>query len=124
METIKNTHKFTDILSAAEIEKLEDCATQHLRFSNITFKVIKVVEDEIHVRAEQGEHLSENYADDKTLITRTRELFGPSFPGKTIYVHPVPYTQAIVDVVTPEWISERILQNLQIQPKINVTCKT
>ena len=40
MNTIKNIHLLTGILPEAEIEKLEAGAKQHLRFSNITFKII------------------------------------------------------------------------------------
>lgn len=109
MNTIKNIHKLAGIIPAGEITKLEAGAALHLRHSNISFKIVEVNDTELHVRADQGRHLSENYADEKTLINRTRELFGPFFRGRVIYTHPVPYAPAIVDVVDPAWIKERML---------------
>ena len=40
MNTILNIHKLTSLLPAADIERLEEGAKQHLRFSRITFKII------------------------------------------------------------------------------------
>jgi hypothetical protein len=109
MSTIINLHKLAGLLPEADLKKLETGATMHLHSSNISFKIIKVYNDEIHVRTEQGKHLSENYADIKVLITRTRELFERFFPGKTIYTHPVPFNDPIVNVVTPAWIQKEML---------------
>ena len=115
MNTIKNLHKLSGVFTPEQIERLEKAANLHLRLSNITFKIIKIYDDEIHVRTEQGKHLSENYATKETLITRTRELFAP-FTRRTIFTHPVPYQAAVVDIVTPEWLAKEQL-NLGIKVK-------
>ncbi len=121
MNTIKNLHKLTGILQPDQIERLERAANLHLRHSNITFKIIEVNDDEIHVRAEQGKHLSENYATKETLITRTKELFAP-FTTRTIYTHPVPYSLAIVEVVEPSWIKDKMLkQGVKIKDMVTDT---
>ncbi len=109
MSTIKNIHQLAGIIPAADIDKLDAGAALHLRHSNISFKIIKAFNDEVHVRTEQGKHLSENYATTQTLVTRTRELFERFFPGKTIYVHPVPYAEPVVNQVDAAWINKKML---------------
>lgn len=109
MNTIKNIHKLAGIVPAADIEKLETGAAMHLRHANISFKIIKIFDNELHVLAEQGRHLSENYADKNTLVTRARELFEKFIPGKTIYIHAVPFVESPVNIVDPGWISKQML---------------
>lgn len=118
MNTIKNIHKIVDLLDQDDLNKLESGAALHKRHSNIEFKIISVDEkftvlgklNEIIVSAVQGKSLSENYADSKTLIDRTKELFKPFFPKYAINVQPATYNEAIVEVVTPEWIKEQQLK--------------
>jgi hypothetical protein len=109
MSTIKNIGRLSGILPEAAIAKLEAAAALHLRHSNITFKIVDVSDTEIHVRAEQGKTLAENYATTHTLVTRTRELFGNFLPDRTVYTHPVAYSTPIVEVVDPEWLKEKML---------------
>lgn len=109
MNTIKNIHKLTGIIPDESIANLEAGAALHLRNSNITFKIIKVADKELHVRTEQGKHLSENYATTQILIDRTRQLFSRFLPGYMIYTHPIPFAPSIVEVVTPEWLQNKML---------------
>lgn len=114
MSTIKNIHKLSGILTPEQIAKLEAGAGLHRRHSNIEFKILDVKDQpalsEMTVRVTQGKHLSGNYADIKTLIDRTRELFKPFVKDRMIYVHAFPFLGSIIDSVTPEWLSEKMLK--------------
>jgi hypothetical protein len=73
MSTIINLFKLNGMVPAADIEKLEAGAALHKRHSNIVFKIISVDNVKIDIRAKQGRHLSENYADKAVLVQRTKE---------------------------------------------------
>lgn len=107
---IKNFQKISELIPLEKHNDLDRVANLHLRNSNIEFKVLGVDGMDISVRTTQGKHLSENYADEKTLITRTRELFQRFLPNYTIFTHPVTYKPAIVDVVDPAWIADKMLK--------------
>lgn len=124
---IKNFHKIADLIPLEKHNDLDRAANLHLRHSNIEFKIIGVDGKDVTVRTTQGKHMSENYANDKTLIKETRELFSRFLPGYTIFTHPVVYTNAIVDIVNSEWIAEKMLKkgirikDLQIDTGIDKT---
>jgi hypothetical protein len=110
MNTIKNINKLTGIIPDSQIARLEAGAALHLRHSNISFKIIEANDTEIHVRTEQGKHLSENYATTHALVTLTRELFERFLPGKTIFTHPIKYQRPITSVVDTSWIADKMLK--------------
>lgn len=107
MAVVKNIHKLQ--LSDQDRNKLESGALLHQRYSNIEFKVISANEEEVVIQTKQGKHLSENYADVKTLVTRTKELFGKFFPGK-IHVHPNAYVENQITLIDGEWVRDRMDQ--------------
>jgi len=111
MGTIKNIGILDLVYSEADIAKLEAGAALHLRHSNISFKILRNDAPDgstLSIRVEQGKHLSENYADKERLIKITKDLFS-ILKGLTVHVHPVPYIPPVVDVVTPKWLSDKML---------------
>lgn len=91
------------------IEKLEAGAALHKRHSNIEFKILSITEYDIVLNVSQGKTISRNYADIKTLILRTKELFQPFFPGKTIHVHAIEFQEAPIEIVDSKWITDKML---------------
>ncbi len=92
-------------LDPAATEKIEAGALLHARYSNITFKVLRTGPDQMIVRTTQGKSFHKNYADIKSLVELTRELFTPFIPdGITLHVDANVYREAPPEIVTPEWI--------------------
>jgi hypothetical protein len=106
MNTIKNIHLLE--LSDKDRDKLEAGAALHRKMSNITFKILEVNEKAIVIRAVQGKHLSENYADKKTLVARTRELFEPFLPGKKIHPQVITFEPNPVSEIDALWVKKNM----------------
>lgn len=123
MNTIKNIHKLTGIVPAADIIKIDLGANLHLRHSNIGFKIISVNGQDIVIKTVQAKPFSDNIADKETLIKRTRELFGKFLPDNfTIKVQPVPYQETRVNIVNPDWINKQMLSNgIKLKDIVNDT---
>ncbi|AMQ00920.1 hypothetical protein AY601_4069 [Pedobacter cryoconitis] len=109
MGVIKNVHKLELHYSPEEIAKLEAGAAMHLKYSNITFKIVSIVPG-ITIRVVQEKSLSGNYADRKTLIERTKELFSTVTGNLHIVVHAVPFEEPIVDIADPAWVAAEMLR--------------
>lgn len=107
---IKNIHLISD-LSEADQQKLNAGALQHKKFSRIGFKVLSMDEMAIKIQTTQGKTPQENYADEKTLIERTKELFSIFFPDKKIIVNAAPYKENLTAQVTPEYIRHEMVSN-------------
>lgn len=105
MSIVKNVHKLG--LNQENLEKLEAGALMHQRYSNIVFKVLKAEVDEVIIQTSQGKHMSKNYADAKTLITRTKELFG-QFVARPVHVHPKVYVANPIESIDGKWIVDRM----------------
>ncbi len=107
MSTIKNLHRLkkydNEILS-----KIDQGALLHKRYSNIQFKIIGLYPKSIKIQTVQGKHLSENYADQKTLIERTKQLFEPL--GLQVNVHAVIYKVHQLAQVDSAWIQNKMNQ--------------
>jgi hypothetical protein len=110
MNIIKHLDKLSGVVRPDQIASLEETANLHLIESSISFTILQVYDEEIHVRTEQGKHISEKYALSKTLIDCTRNLFAP-FTTRTIFTHPVPYRASILDIVTPQWLAREQLNH-------------
>jgi hypothetical protein len=109
MPTIKNLHKIVNLFEdESSIDKVETGAALHRRMSNIEFKILSVSDNDIVVQVAQGKHLSGNYADQKTLAQRGKELFKPFFPTYDIHVHATEYFEPATSAVTPEWINKQM----------------
>jgi hypothetical protein len=89
-------------------KKLDAGAELHLRHARIEFKILDVKPDSITVRVTQGKSPSENYLSSKELSDRAKDLFGQFFPGMDIRARAIPYVVPTVEVVSPEWIQNRM----------------
>jgi hypothetical protein len=109
MNTIKNIHKLDQLgLSGKDKQRLEAGAALHRRMSNITFKILEVTDNAITLSVSQGRHLSANYADKKTLVTRTRELFQRFFPDKKIHPRVFAYEPNPVTLIDSRWVKNQM----------------
>lgn len=111
MGVIKNLHRLDLIISDQDKEKLDAGAALHKRHSNITFKILDVTDKSITVRVTQEKPFSENVADKKTLVDRTRELFERFLPGRKVHPQAVPYEPDPVSKVDANWIKSTMDKN-------------
>lgn len=89
MEIIKNLAKI-HYLNDEQKSAIEQQAQAHLRFSNISFNVVKVNEASLSVQTIQGKQSSENYADER-LIEITQNIFASAFFGRSLTIEAIPY---------------------------------
>jgi hypothetical protein len=111
METIiKNSYLIVDKMPADIFEKLEHGALQHRKFARITFKVIFATDDKITLEVRQDKSPAENYLDAQDLYQRAHDLFLPHLKplGFKLNINTIPYTDSVVEIVTPEWIQRRM----------------
>lgn len=106
MATLKNIHLLE--ISEKDKARLEHGAALHKRMSNIEFKILEITDKSIAIRVSQGKHMSENYADNKTLVTRTRELFEPFFPDLKIQPQAIPYEPNPVTKIDNKWVLKQM----------------
>jgi hypothetical protein len=107
MKAILNIHKLKNLLPLEDIARLEANALDIKRISNISFKVEAANELKIYIQTTQGKNLkNRNITDDETLVELTKDLVQPFFPTKIIIVQASPFLKPVVDVVTPEWITD------------------
>jgi hypothetical protein len=122
MTTVKNLHYITDLLSGEKLKKLEYGASLYKRHGRIKFKIKSAGEDKLVIRTTQSKSPAENYSDKKTLIQRTRELFGRFLPDKKIIVHATAYQPPPTDEVTPKWISNHMAEEkISIKDLVSLT---
>lgn len=122
MNTIKNIHLLDSILSDKDKERLEAGAALHKRLSNITFKILEIGDKSITVRVVQGKHLSENYADKKTLVIRARELFEKVLPNMKVHPQVITYVANPVTEVDSVWIKKHMDKlGLRVIDLVNAT---
>jgi hypothetical protein len=105
---IKNIHKIVSRLSEKQLEELDKGAELYAQHASIQFKVEKMEDNSITIRTLQDKNFLDKYLDSKNLIERTRTLFVRFFPSYTIHVHPVPYNHPDVNIVTAEWVQEKM----------------
>lgn len=109
MNTIKNMHLFDSIaLSHATRDKLDADAAIHKLESNITYKILEVGDKTLTVRVKQEKNAADNYLDKKTLVSRTRELFGKFLPGWKIHPQVIPFSPNPVSDVDAQWIKKQM----------------
>lgn len=100
---IENLSRLT-WLDEGQKNALETKAKAHLRYSNITFQVMKADETNVIVQVIQLKHLSENYATAEHLVKVAESVFSTMLYGRKLKVGAKPYVPAPADVVTPEWV--------------------
>ncbi|MFD2164153.1 XRE family transcriptional regulator [Paradesertivirga mongoliensis] len=110
MSTIKNLDKLSGLFEEDILQKLDAAAAVHLKQSNIEFTVVRMDDKSVVVDTEQGK-TSGNYANFKTLIKRTREVFDKFLPsGYELLVNPREFAEFAATTVTPAWIDRQMLE--------------
>ena len=82
----------------------------HSRYSNIEFKILEQTDSKMVLRITQGKNHSGNYFDNKRLSEIGKELFEGIREWKII-TRPIPYTPIPTDVVTVEWIEDKVAKH-------------
>ena len=107
--TIKNLKVLARSLKPEQINRLEAGANLHKRHANIEFKILKYANHKISIEVAQEKHLAKNYADMKTLIERTKQLFQTTLPANTeIIVHAIPYTEHPISNIDAGWLDKQM----------------
>lgn len=107
---IKNIELLSSLLAPDADAILRARADAHARFAAIDFKVLSVTPGtpaKIALRITQGPSHAGNYFDNKRLSEIGKELFAGIVDCKII-TRPIPYAERPTDVVTPEWIDQKI----------------
>ena len=116
MSTIINLDKLSAIVEHNLLSDLDAAAEIHLKQSNIEFTILSLENKELTVNTEQGK-TSGNYANFKTLIKRTREVFDRYLPsGYQLIVNPKEFAESAATTVTPVWI-DRQMQEKEVRIK-------
>lgn len=103
---VKNEHLLN--LTPDSLETLRARAELHRRYSNIEFKVIESTPDKLVISVRQGKSNAENYFDAKRLVEIGKETFGDLGAWATIHAGPMPYQVPPPDMVTAQWIQEKM----------------
>jgi hypothetical protein len=106
MSFVKNGHLLG--LSPENLALLEKRAELHRRYSSIEFKVLDCSPEKITVRVVQSKSHAGVYFDQKRLVEIVRETFADLGGWSAVFARPIPYDPPPTDVVTPEWIREKI----------------
>lgn len=116
MNEIKRIDLLAGIVSDQDVNKLEAAALLMRRHVSVIFK-IKSVEHEnkrLIIQVVQERNAAKKYFAAGELIDKVKNVFGPILPDWKIISHPVPYLGSEVDVVTPEWIQDK-MESLEIK---------
>ena len=110
MNVVKAVHKIKDLLSVEQLERLEQMALQYQRYARIFFKIMALNKEknELVIAVWQERSPADNYLDEAALMERARGLFAPLFEGWDLRIGATKYIEAPAQVVTPEWIQERM----------------
>lgn len=110
MSYIKNIPILSDILDESTIKELDAAAAIHLKQSNIEFALVSFENNTLVVDTEQGK-TSGNYANFKTLIKRTGEVFDKHLPsGCRLLVNAKEFEESPAMVVNPAWIDRKMIE--------------
>ena len=110
MTTIKNLEKLAELLGPEDLQKLDAAAVVHKKQNNIEFTVGELEGTTLNVETEQGK-TSGRYANYKTLIKRTSEVFDKYLPsGYKLQVEAREFAESPAMVVSPEWINKKMLE--------------
>jgi hypothetical protein len=108
MSTIKNLNLLEGI-SKDVTDKMEYAAGLHKKNADIAIKVIEHKPPVLILQAVQNKNPSGNYFSKKQLVETMHLTFDALLPGTTIHVYPIPFKESPVNVVTPEWIRNKML---------------
>jgi hypothetical protein len=109
MPAIENINKLKVVLDAEQILQLESAALVHQQQSNITFTIINVSDDSIHIGVVQAENNSKKYATEATLMKRTHEVFDKWLPSIHLDIDATTALPSPVSIVTVQWLEKKML---------------
>lgn len=111
MSTIINIEKLQGLIDETGMAKVDAAAAVHKKQSNIEFNILTVEDNTLTVATEQGKTSSGKYANLKTLVKRTHEVFDNVLPPSCkLEVQPVEYLESPAATVTPAWINKKMLE--------------
>ena len=111
MSTIINIEKLQALIDETGMAKVDAAAAVHKKQSNIEFNILTVEENTLTVATEQGKTGSGKYANLKTLVKRTHEVFDNVLPPSCkLEVQPTEYLESPAATVTPDWINKKMLE--------------
>jgi hypothetical protein len=116
MSNIKNLDILSTALDETAIKELDAAAAVHLKQSSIEFTILSLENNTLTVDTEQGK-TSGNYANFKTLIKRTGEVFNKYLPsGYQLHVNAKEFEESPAMIVNPAWI-DRKMQEKEVRIK-------
>lgn len=107
MAFIKYINRLTDF-SAADISRMELAASRLKQSDNIEFKIAAYDHEKVIIQVVQGKHVTGVYHTLKQLIEIVHESFDRFFPDKKVLVHPIPFNDSPVNMVTINWINKQL----------------
>jgi hypothetical protein len=114
MSSIIQIEKLTKIYTEQEIAEINQAVKEWISSENIEFTIRSTtavgVFKSVSVRVTQNYLESGVYFDRATLISKTEEIFKPYLLGRMLYIDVIPYRPVITDIVTPEWLEERMVK--------------
>jgi hypothetical protein len=110
MPVIQNVNKLNEVLETEQISQLESAALLHQQQSSISFTILDVSEERIHISVVQAETNSKIYATEATLLKRTHEVFDKWLPSIHLEIEATTALPSPVSIVNVEWLEKKMLQ--------------
>lgn len=107
MEQPKIIQYFEGKLDAHNLAVLKEVVHQHIKYSQVHFSVVKEDEKKILIKVWQNKPHNGNAFPENRLVEITKTVF-TAFTQKTINVKPFPFVASPPDIVTTEWIKDRL----------------
>ena len=98
---------FESLLDAKDLAILKEAVHQHARYSQVHFSVVRDEDKKILIKVWQNKpHNGIAFAENR-LVEITKNLFS-NFTGKTVNVKPFAFVASPPDIVTTQWIQDRL----------------
>lgn len=107
---IKGVHHLKGVVDKSAIEKMEQAAFAYWDKYGVAFRILNVTDKDITIRTTQENSPDGKYMDGKGLITITNLIFKIFFQSQKVKVQPITHLLNPVDVVTAEWIRDKMLK--------------
>jgi hypothetical protein len=108
MSVITGIDQLNGLLTAEQLEQLDQAAGVHQEQSSIEFNIARVEADGVHIETTQSETRSRKYANEATLLKRTREVFEKLLSGVNLHVDAFPHLPSPTSVVNPSWLENKM----------------
>ena len=98
-------------LTPEQFQTLDTRAQLHRRYASLEFKVTDATPEAVTVLIAQEKNHAGNYFDVKRLIEIAHETFDDLVAPRRVHVRPVPYQPSPTEVVTADWIKNKVLES-------------